>query len=45
MVLLGVEMVSGRLFRLVWVGVAGFDRCWSDGEKQQKFQVRLVGFQ
>ena len=43
--LLEVEMAPGRLFRLVGVGVSGFDHHRDDGEEQEGSQMRLVGFQ
>ena len=43
--LLEVEMVVGKLFRLVGVGVSGFDHYRIEGEKQQGSQLRLAGFQ
>ena len=43
--LLEVEMVPGRLFRLVGVGVSGFDHYRDDGEKLEGSQLRLAGLQ
>ena len=42
--LLEMEMAPGRLFRLVGVGVSGFDNRQKDGEKQPGSQLRLAGF-
>ena len=43
--LLEGEMRPGRLFRLVGVGVSGFNRGQDAGEKQQASQLSLFGFQ
>ena len=45
MALLEVEMEPGRFFRLVGVGVSGFDHRQNYVEKQEVYQLRLSSFQ
>ncbi|MCH7746335.1 MAG: DNA polymerase IV, partial [Chloroflexi bacterium] len=43
--LLQAELLPGRMFRLVGVGVSGFDHQSDDSEHQEAYQPRLTGFE